>query len=73
MRSNYLVDSGVVPMRVQAAMRSDDINQLLGLEPIFHELIFEDAWRGHVVRYYEMIKYNGIRQALRTFNAESSP
>jgi len=55
---------------LEEAMKADDIRPLLDIEPIFHDLLFEDEWREAVVRYYDMIKYMGIRQALKTFNKE---
>lgn len=55
---------------VQAAMAgTTGIEALLDIEPVFHELMYEDEWRAQVTNYYEQITYEGIRQALRSFNA----
>lgn len=51
-------------------MKNDDINRLMDIEPVFHDLMFNDEWREAVVFYYNMIKFNGIRAALRSFNKE---
>jgi mannitol-1-phosphate/altronate dehydrogenase len=56
---------------LEAAMAGHDINALLDMEPVFHELMFAEGWRAEVVGYYDMIKFEGIRQALRKFNASN--
>lgn len=53
----------------EAAMDGGDINLLLDMEPVFHDLMFEDEWRKMVVEYYDMIKFTGIRASLRAFSA----
>mmetsp|Transcript_27249 Transcript_27249/g.68608 ORF Transcript_27249/g.68608 Transcript_27249/m.68608 type:complete len:683 (+) Transcript_27249:203-2251(+) len=54
---------------LKAAMDGGDINLLLDMEPVFHDLMFEDEWRKMVVEYYDMIKFTGIRASLRAFSA----
>jgi len=55
---------------LEAAMAgTTGIEALLDIEPVFHELMYEDEWRAQVTNYYEQITYEGIRQALRSFNA----
>mmetsp|Transcript_2156 Transcript_2156/g.5470 ORF Transcript_2156/g.5470 Transcript_2156/m.5470 type:complete len:688 (+) Transcript_2156:191-2254(+) len=55
---------------VEAAMEGKDINALLDIEFIFHELIFHEKWREMIVHYYESIHKLGITVALEKMLAD---
>jgi len=49
---------------VELAMEDGDVNHLLDLDLIFHELIFSKEWRDRVVQFYGAIADVGVQQAM---------